>query len=319
MNSIATKLNAALKQIDVVTKSGKNQAQNYNYVKATDVANAVRKVLADVGIAFKYDVVDYERWEQAREGKSPMQFCSIKVEGTFLDTETDQTVTSTALGWGSDAGDKAPYKAMTGALKYLLRHTFIIPDESDPDNDSDDKESAVHGATARQKSNPSESDELEWSFNDKIGLLICRPVDVSERMSTGKDKRPFFAVKLNGDLLGKNMIFCWHQSMFPLLGKAQGKICKFSVSQDSKQFWSIDEVLEVDGERPPSTLATGNFDEQAFASIVNSCVTQEDINFALKSAGDDLKRVALVKYMAHSLRFEFDPKLGTYFDPKIPF
>jgi arylamine N-acetyltransferase len=38
------------------------------------------------------------------------------------------------IGWGSDTLDKAPFKAMTGAVKYALRMNFLIPDENDPED-----------------------------------------------------------------------------------------------------------------------------------------------------------------------------------------
>lgn len=144
MKFIASKMSAAMKAIDAVTKSGKNTQQGYNYVKAADVANEVRKALSESGIAFHYQVTNERFWQYERgENKSPMFFCSLTVEGVFIDSESGESVTSTAIGWGADTQDKAPYKAMTGALKYLLRMTFLIPDESDPENDSAEEKPQV--------------------------------------------------------------------------------------------------------------------------------------------------------------------------------
>ena len=38
-------------------------------------------------------------------------------------------------GEGLDAGDKAPYKAMTGALKYALLQSFLLPTGDDPEEE----------------------------------------------------------------------------------------------------------------------------------------------------------------------------------------
>ena len=42
------------------------------------------------------------------------------------------------LGDGADTGDKASYKAMTGAMKYALRQTFVIETGDDPDDTPSD-------------------------------------------------------------------------------------------------------------------------------------------------------------------------------------
>ena len=44
-----------------------------------------------------------------------------------------------SIGTGADSGDKAPYKATTGAIKYALLTAFLIPTGDDPENDSGDR------------------------------------------------------------------------------------------------------------------------------------------------------------------------------------
>lgn len=133
-SSIAQKLVAAMKAVDAVTKRGRNDIQKYNYVKAADVANEVRKALAEAGIAFTYSVISERYWESQTKNGTTNFFCSLMIAVTFTDADSQQSVTANAIGWGADTQDKAPYKAMTGALKYALRMNFLIPDESDPEN-----------------------------------------------------------------------------------------------------------------------------------------------------------------------------------------
>lgn len=135
---IAAKMAAAMKEIDAVTKKGRNENQKYNYVRAADVANEVRHALVNQGIAFTYDVSECRNWEKASNSGSMLNYCHIKVDCLFIDSESGESVTAGAVGWGMDSGDKAPYKAMTGALKYIMRMTFLIPDESDPENEKED-------------------------------------------------------------------------------------------------------------------------------------------------------------------------------------
>lgn len=130
---IATKLVAATKLIDAVEKRGRNTQQNYGYVKATDVANEVRKALIEVGIAFTYSVINERYWESQTKSGTTQFFCSLLVDCTLTDAESGEFISFRCIGWGADSQEKAPYKAMTGALKYALRMNFLIPDESDPE------------------------------------------------------------------------------------------------------------------------------------------------------------------------------------------
>lgn len=135
---IAARMAAAMKEIDAVTKKGRNENQKYSYVRAADVANEVRHALVNQGIAFTYDVSECRNWEKASNSGSMLNYCHIKVDCLFIDSESGESVTAGAVGWGMDSGDKAPYKAMTGALKYIMRMTFLIPDESDPESEKEE-------------------------------------------------------------------------------------------------------------------------------------------------------------------------------------
>jgi hypothetical protein len=50
----------------------------------------------------------------------------------FIDARSGEELTVRVAGEGADAGDKAPYKAMTGALKYALLQSFLLATGDDP-------------------------------------------------------------------------------------------------------------------------------------------------------------------------------------------
>lgn len=130
----------AMKRIEAIEKKGHNSVQGYYFVRSADVANEVRKALIELHIGFNYDVLDTQHWERSTKSGGTMQLCQLTVQVTFTDMETGQTVSSRVIGWGSDTDDKAPYKAMTGALKYALRMNFMIPDEAaDPEVEQEKK------------------------------------------------------------------------------------------------------------------------------------------------------------------------------------
>jgi len=142
---LVAKLADIVREIDSVEKRGENKFQNYKYVKAADVAWLVRKALSERNIYLVSDVIDMRNYEiPAKEGV--MQAVDIKMQFSFFDGDSPETVPIVlhSCGTGTDKGDKAVYKAMTGALKYGLRHAFLIPDDSDPEGDEKtDKQTAA--------------------------------------------------------------------------------------------------------------------------------------------------------------------------------
>ena len=270
--SIASRLVAAMGEIDAVTKEGKNQAQGYSYVRAADVANEVRKVLVKHGIAFGFDVIEEERWSHdrmSREGViiGVMNYVRIVADVIFEDSLTGELRISKARGWGQDVGEKAIYKAMTGALKYALRMNFIIPDESDPENEerttpeqamarpqvaegqkpwggsatshnAQEPPRSPKGAqpvTAAPKSSPGSSqvrpDPIPdaGNFNLVGELLEC--VIKGSTAKTTKPGKPYLTVTWNGRIDGLNYGFCFHQSLHDAIKGATGKPCIVKISK----------------------------------------------------------------------------------------
>ena len=56
---------------------------------------------------------------------------------TLIDIDTGYGETSRHTGEGLDRGDKAGYKATTGALKKFLSSTFLVATKDDPERDDD--------------------------------------------------------------------------------------------------------------------------------------------------------------------------------------
>lgn len=151
--NLLQKLASVVAEIDNVDKRGRNEFQRYAYVKAADVAWLVRKALSSRNIYLVADVVEIRNYEiPAKEGH--MQAVDLRMEFSFFDGDEPAThpIVLHSWGTGTDKGDKAVYKAMTGALKYGLRHAFLIPDESDPEADTDtDKATAAAKAVGEAK------------------------------------------------------------------------------------------------------------------------------------------------------------------------
>ena len=56
----------------------------------------------------------------------------------FLDAESGEELAGTFLGSGSARDEKGHYAAVTGAIKYALTSTLLIPTGDDPENDENE-------------------------------------------------------------------------------------------------------------------------------------------------------------------------------------
>src|SRR5208337_4726271 len=62
---------------------------------------------------------------------------------TFADVDSGEEIIAKVAGQGLDPGDKAPYKAMTGALKYALLQSFLLATGDDPEDERADSRTAL--------------------------------------------------------------------------------------------------------------------------------------------------------------------------------
>jgi len=224
---LAAKMVAAMKDIDAVLKNGKNTFQNYNYVRAADVANEVRPAMIKHGISFTFDVVSSERWSGGKDDKN--QFCQLTVDCTFTDSESGERAGGRVVSWGSDTLDKAPFKAMTGAIKYALRMNFLIPDENDPENDS------THAAVPAPSVAPPRPPQ---------------PADRGPKISEPQSKR-FFAMaktgnKSNDDIRRYLMNVCHCEKSLDMAKSNYDAACAWAASMPSPTTPDPSEITDDD-------------------------------------------------------------------------
>lgn len=133
--ALVKKLAAIMAEIDHVDKRGKNEHFDYAYMKASDLAHAVRGKMAERHLIMLSSVESISYREvPARVGVLPI--CELMVRYTIHDGESGESLTFTMPGSGGDKGDKGVFKSYVGSLKYALRGLFLVPDESEPEADS---------------------------------------------------------------------------------------------------------------------------------------------------------------------------------------
>ncbi len=132
--NLRQKLAEVRRRIGYVQKRGHNERSNYSYVTAADIAGSVGDILAELGVVVipRLEEISYEsavgRGEATRMARVVMAY-------TFADVDSGEEIVAKVAGQGLDPGDKAPYKAMTGALKYALLQSFLLATGDDPEDD----------------------------------------------------------------------------------------------------------------------------------------------------------------------------------------
>ena len=137
--NLTQKLCQVMATVDRIPKTGRNDFHGYNYAEEAVIVEAIRQELAT------RNVMLYPSLQTRMLGDGTG---AITVEGgittvmmtyTFVDGDSGETMESAWAGQGQDSGDKGLYKAYTGAQKYFLLKTFLMPtgDEKgadDPEN-----------------------------------------------------------------------------------------------------------------------------------------------------------------------------------------
>lgn len=128
---LATKLARIMGELRHVPKNGYNSFHKYAYTMESDIVDALRGHLAAAGVIIMPSVVGHTVAEADRK----QTIATVTLELTIIDGESGDSLVSQWVGQGMDQGDKAYYKAYTGAMKYALLKTFLISTGDDPEQD----------------------------------------------------------------------------------------------------------------------------------------------------------------------------------------
>ena len=126
-------LRTMLKEKGVLKKGATNTFDRYTYFSEAQYQELFTGLFADCGLELKFNEISYDTFtgsEKQSNGRMP------KLEFELMDVETGFGETTVITGEGIDKGDKAGYKAYTGALKYYLANTFMVATGDDAEKES---------------------------------------------------------------------------------------------------------------------------------------------------------------------------------------
>lgn len=175
---LVKKLAEVMQQVKYIQKTGYNSFNKYKYATEADVNEKVREELAARNVIMIPNMISHSIREHMTRSNNREYICTVAVEFTFYDGDTGETIVFTTYGEGQDSGDKATYKALTGAQKYALMKAFMIPTGDDPEADTgvDERNNAP-----KQEQKPAQQDnkpaamptaEQAKSFREALYKLV---------------------------------------------------------------------------------------------------------------------------------------------------
>lgn len=164
MKNIHQRLHAAQADVDYVQKE-KKSGMNYSIVTHDAVTAKVRPVLHKHGIVYYPTTLDVVQDGNRTQVKLTVRFANVDEPADAIDVPS--------LGYGIDAQDKGPGKAISYAVKYALLKALGLETGDDPDEASVPHQPAPAKAAPATKptasaANPTQrelgSDPSDWTI-----------------------------------------------------------------------------------------------------------------------------------------------------------
>jgi len=133
-------LHAVYQEVSYAQKTGTMQGggARYTYVAEADLINTVRPSLVRHGLTLRITDTQLAVQEAYTTSRGAMMNRVIILATAEFAHVSGSTLTVSSPGEGADSGDKATAKAMTQALKYILRQSLVLETGDDPDATSSD-------------------------------------------------------------------------------------------------------------------------------------------------------------------------------------
>ena len=176
------KLRKALKEKGVLVRKGQNDYDNYKYFSEAQYKELFTELLADSELELRFTELDYTMFEgSAKQSNGRMP----KLRFSLIDCETGFYEDTDITGEGMDKGDKAGYKAYTGALKYYLANTFMVATGDDAEKESPEE---TANTKTEKKASPKQISMLKGYYKGEnlTKLLEANQIEKIEDLSIKK-------------------------------------------------------------------------------------------------------------------------------------
>lgn len=135
VQKLQQKKNALRKELNkkgILKETGNNEYDHYSYFSESQYKKLATELFSSHLLELKVYV---ENVEDIAGTNGQPNGRRVKMLFELYDVETGYSEKTIIYGEGIDKGDKALYKAYTGAIKYYLANTFLIATGNEPEND----------------------------------------------------------------------------------------------------------------------------------------------------------------------------------------
>jgi hypothetical protein len=177
-NELAKAKILVMERVPYIQKE-KKQGLTYSFAGEAAILEKLHPAFREAGLAWAVTGCTLIAQEQyTTKNGSSMSRVIVQATYTLTHAESGQSETVQALGEGSDSGDKATSKAMTSALKYALRQTFLIETGDDPDHTPSEQQERSQPQKQQQPPKPQQAQPP----------AVKTPLELWERMGKGVPK-----------------------------------------------------------------------------------------------------------------------------------
>lgn len=115
-----------MSEVDFIAKDKTNEFHHYDYASEQAIKTTIHALLVSHKVLFTLF---------ASNIRHTGTLTDVDFIYRFYDVESGEMVEGPFVGTGEDKLDKGTYKAITGAIKYILTTTFLIPTGDDPEKE----------------------------------------------------------------------------------------------------------------------------------------------------------------------------------------
>ena len=185
-------LRKALKDKGILPKAGVNEFDRYKYFSEAQYKELFTELFSDHGLELNFNELEYDTFEGTEKQANGRM---VKLEFYLYDIETGFYETTVITGEGIDKGDKAGYKAYTGALKYFLADKFMVATGDDAEKESPDNK--MNDRTER-KATPKQIEVLASTYQGENLEKLLKLNNISSLEEMPMSKASELISKLRG-------------------------------------------------------------------------------------------------------------------------
>jgi len=157
------KLHSIMEAIPNIPKDKRNIKQNYDYASEEIIKRTIQPLLIEKKVLFSLSAESMQCDKKVNKSGNEELITHMLCNYKFIDIETGAVFEGSMYGSGYDATDKGTYKAITGAIKYILTSTFLIPTGDDSEDDGNEEKT-------KKKTSSKKSDKTDNApICDKCG------------------------------------------------------------------------------------------------------------------------------------------------------